>query len=464
MQVKFDDATIRNLEPAKQTDYVCMAKGEPGFGIRVLQTGTMTFFYQYKVDGQRRTMTLCNYVTASKKGGEKSLKDARELYHSELVKVKALRRWSSDAVDPVAEKKRQQVKRIAEEAARSQADTVAELCKEYIERHAMKFKRSWKEDERILNKEIVPAWGKRKAADIVKRDVLRALESIIDRGSPGQANNSFQVIRKMFNFAVERDILPFSPCNGLKLPAPKKTRDRVFTEQEIKAFWNNLLTCAMSNELRFALKLILITAQRPGEVIGMHTNEINGNWWTISADRAKNGKTHRVPLSGLAVEIIQQAIEHVRTIREIPTDVEYSGYIFPCPHLKKTESITRHALAVAVGRNLEWPVIDDKGKPVIGTDGNQTMNNRFSIDHFTPHDLRRTAATFMAQSGEMDEVIDAVLNHAKQGVIKVYNQYRYDKEKQMALEKWERKLLSIVTESQKKDNVVNIHVGKRKAA
>ena len=62
---------------------------------------------------------------------------------SPLVKVKAFRRGSSDGVDPVAEKKRQQVKRIAEEAAQSQADTVAELCKEYIERHAMKFKRSW---------------------------------------------------------------------------------------------------------------------------------------------------------------------------------------------------------------------------------------------------------------------------------------------------------------------------------
>ncbi len=372
-------------------------------------------------------------------------------------------RGSSDGVDPVAEKKRQQMERIAAEAARSQADTVAELCKEYIERHAMKFKRSWKEDERILNKEIIPSWGKRKASDIIKRDVLRVLESIIDRGSPGQANNSFQVIRKMFNFAVERDILPFSPCNGLKLPAPKKSRDRVLTEVEIKAFWNNISHCFLSNESRYALKLILVTAQRPGEVIGMHTNEIDGNWWTISADRAKNGKTHRVPLSNLALEIIQQAIAHVRTIREIPAEVEYSGFIFPCPHLIKTGSIARHALAVAVGRNIEWSVIDGKGKPVLGTDGSQTILNRFGIDHFTPHDLRRTAATFMAQAGEMDEVIDAVLNHAKQGVIKVYNQYRYDKEKQAALESWARKLNSIITET-KIDNVISFTEGKRKAA
>jgi len=73
-------------------------------------------------------------------------------------------------------------------------------------------------------------------------------------------------------------------------------------------------------------------------------------------------------------------------------------------------------------------------------DGSTTLG----ITIFTPHDLRRTAATAMAESGELDEVIDAVLNHSKQGIIKVYNLYRYDKEKQKALEAWERKLLGII--------------------
>ena len=71
--------------------------------------------------------------------------------------------------------------------------------------------------------------------------------------------------------------------------------------------------------------------------------------------------------------------------------------------------------------------------------------NKIGVEHFTPDDLRRTAATFMAESGEPDAVIDAILNHVKQGVIKVYNQYRYDKEKQAALESWARKLTGITT-------------------
>ena len=109
-----------------------------------------------------------------------------------------------------------------------------------------------------MEQEIILSWGKRKASDIIKRDVLRVLESIIDRGSPGQANNSFQVIRKMFNFAVERDILSFSPCDGLKLPAPKKSRDRVLTEVEIKAFWNNISHCFLSGDVTIPLTMNLL--------------------------------------------------------------------------------------------------------------------------------------------------------------------------------------------------------------
>jgi integrase len=89
-------------------------------------------------------------------------------------------------------------------------------------------------------------------------------------------------------------------------------------------------------------------------------------------------------------------------------------------------------------------LLDKKGNPLFGKDGEPATENRLGIDHFTPHDLRRTAATFMAQAGEMDEVIDAVLNHAKQGVIKVYNLYRYDKEKQKALTVWSDKIKIIL--------------------
>lgn len=434
--MRFSDMMLKKLKPTEKKYY---QREGGGFAIRVMPSGSITWLYIFTIDGKRREMNLGEYPAVK-------LEDARQKYND------AYKAFKKDGTNPATVAK-------DEKDERRNAPTVKELCEDYIKKHAMRFKKSWKEDERVLNREVIPAWGNRKAASIVKRDILQLLETIIDRGSPGMANNSFQVIRKMFNFAVERDILPFSPCTGVKLPAPKNSRDRVLSESEIKTFWDNIQACAISSEIRNALKLILVTAQRPGEVIGMHTDEIKDSWWTIPADRAKNGKTQRVPLSELASEIIAQAIAHTRTMREIPLEVEYSGFIFPCPHLKKQKSMERHALAIAVDRNRAWPVTDDQGNPVLDKDGNQVTENRFEIDHFTPHDLRRTAATFMAQAGEMDEVIDAVLNHAKQGVIKVYNQYRYDKEKQIALDTWARKLISITTG--KRGKVVPM---KRKAA
>jgi len=433
----FTDTMIKKLKP-EDKKYV---RGEGnGFTIRVMPSGAKTWLYVYALNDKRREMNLGSYPDVT-------LETARGKFEDAKKKVK-------NGIDPMAEKEQATHERLM-------APTVEKFCEEYIKRHAKRFKKSWEKDERILQYDVIPAWGKRKAADIVKRDVVLLLEKIVERGAPGMANNTFQVIRKMFNWGVEQDILTTTPCIGVKLPAPKQSRERVLSEAEIKTFWTNLDSCAMSGEIRRALRLILLTAQRPGEVIGMHTNEIDGDWWTIPAERSKNGKANRVPLTPLVKEIIAEGIEEVKQAREIPAEGEYEGFIFPTPSKKKAQSIAGQALIVAVARNLDFPLVDAKGKPLFNKEGKPATVNNIGIDHFTPHDLRRTAATFMAESGEMDEVIDAILNHAKKGVIKVYNQYRYDREKRMALESWGRKLTSIIS-NEAMGKVVSIQ-GRKKA-
>lgn len=426
--VNLTDPYIKKSLAPKDKEYSVREKG--GFGVRILPSGRKTFFFMYSVDGHRKFLNLGEYPATT-------LKQAREDYEQARQQVKALKAGKPEGVDPVEERKN----KSNEREEHRKAPTVKILVEDYIERHAKRFKRSWEKDEQILNRDVIPLWGKRKAAEIAKKDVVRILHGVVDRGAPAMANNCFQIIRKMFNWAVENDILTDTPCKGVKLPSPKVSRERTLAEAEIKTMWDTLDNCAMSEEIRRALKLILVTAQRPGEVIGMRSSEVDGNWWTIPAERAKNGKTHRVFLTKTALDLIGP----LKVLDEETGEEKPKGYVFRTPVKKKEQAMAPQALIVAVARGLAFPVADDIGNPVLDKDGNQVTENRVGIAHFTPHDLRRTAATFMAEMGTIDEVIDAILNHAKTGVIKVYNQYRYDKEKQVALESWERKLTSITT-------------------
>lgn len=419
---RFTDKYIVSLKAIEKEYWV--REGQ-GFTIRVYPSGEKGWYYIYTFDGRKRFMKLGTYPDVS-------LATARERFDVAKVKVK-------NGVDPLAEQESAKDERL-------KAPTLATLIEDYLEKHAKKFKRSWEEDERILNKEVLPFWGKRKAADITKRDVIKLVDDIVDRGAPVMANNTFKIIRKMFNWAVEKDILQASPAYLVKLPAPKVERDRALTEQEIKTLWSGLDNSSVSYEVKRALKLVLVTAQRPGEVTGMHTQEINDRWWTIPPERSKNGKAQRVYLTDTALDLIGA----LKVLEPKTGKYKDKGFIFPCPHKSKLKPIDRHALSRSLGRNFEFPLTDKNGKQLYDKDGKPATENRLGVDKFTPHDLRRTAATFMASMRIMDEVIDAVLNHAKQGIIKVYNQYRYDAEKQQALEAWERKLKSIITGEQGK--------------
>ena len=424
----FTDTMVRKLKPAEKK--IILGEGN-GFTIRVMPTGHKTWLYVFTISGRRREMNLGEYPAVT-------LETARGKFQLAQAKVK-------NGVDPLAE-----IEEIKQEHIN--APTVADLITEYIEKHAKPHKRGWEEDLRILNKDALPTWGKRKAKDIKKRDVVLLLEKIVERGSPGSANGNFKCIRKMFSFAVQRDILEHSPCDGVVMPAPLNRGDRVLTETEIKALWSNLDTCHISDEIRRALKLILLTGQRPGEVIGMHSGEIDGQWWTIPVERSKNKKAHRVYLTDTALELIGSKTGF---LFESPV----SGGVKKDGTTKEVKAIAVNAVALAIRRNTGVPVVDTRGKPLFSADGKPAVNNLLEVADFTPHDLRRTAATFMSQLGMLDEVIDAVLNHTKQGIIRTYNLNRYDREKQQALESWDRKLQAIIT-GKVKDNVVSIGTAK----
>lgn len=434
--MRFTDTYIRNLSVEEKKYY---KRESGGFTIRVLPSGVKTFLFVYTFDGKRREMNLGCYP-------DKKLVDARADYSAAY----SILHDRNNPRDPQAERDQLHSAARQDREDRRNAMTISGLITEYIEKHAKPSKRSWYEDERILNKDALVVWGNRKVEDIKKRDVVLLLESIIERGSPGSANNNFKIIRKMFRFAVQRDILEHSPCDGVVMPAPLNRGDRVLSAVEIKTLWNKLASCHASTDIKNAIKLILVTAQRPGEVIGMHSSEIDGKWWTIPAERSKNKKAHRVYLTDTARDLIGS----LKVLDKETQEMKPKGFIFPCTNLKKTQPMGRLSISQVVSRNLAVPVLVDN-KQLLDEDGKPVTENKLGVEDFTPHDLRRTAATFMSQIGFMDEIIDAVLNHTKQGIIRTYNLNRYDNEKQQALEAWERKLNGIISGTE--SNVIPIN-------
>ena len=399
MAEKFTDKMIEKLKPqAKIVDI----RERDGFGVRVLPSGVKTWFYIYRFDGKRRFLNLGHYPLLS-------LAEARKKHREALLMVE-------HGVDPLHDK-------VVKRLERQQTPTVEEFAREYfkaIESDPRYQLKSWSKVASVLRKEVLPALRKLKITDVTPRHLLLVTDAVVERKALVMANRVFAFASMLMNHAVEKRVLDANPFRGMKRPGGKEQgRDRVLTPAEIKMVWTNLAACNMTDEIRRAIKLVLVTAQRPGEVIGMHSSEIEGAWWTIPKERSKNGREHRVYLTATALSLLG--------------DMSGKGYVFKTV-LKGEKPMTQLAMNYAIRRALAWPLTDAGGNPLYQKSGKPATENRLGVDSFTPHDLRRTAATHMSQMGFSDEVIDAVLNHKKQGIIKVYNRNKYDIEKQQALE------------------------------
>ena len=191
----------------------------------------------------------------------------------------------------------------AKREARS-AESFGELANLYLERYAKAEKRSWREDERILNRDLLPRWRGRKAQEIKRADVIQLLDEIVDRNAPVMANRTRALISKIFNFGIKRGIVESNPAFGVDNPGHEQQRDRVLSEDEIRQLWNALETERPWSAAIF--RLGILTAQRRGEILGMKWDELDltARWWTIPAERAKNGLAHRVPLAPQALKIL----------------------------------------------------------------------------------------------------------------------------------------------------------------
>jgi integrase len=391
--VRLTDSRIKSISP-KESRFIEWEDGETGLGVRVFPSGVKSFVFMYRFDRKPRMMTIGKYPQVQLVEARRKVAIARE----ELEK----------GVDPGK-------KHMEKKEMERNAHTVKHLVEEYLEKWAKPRKRTWEEDQRCINKEVLPFIGKNKASAIRRRDIILILDRIMDRGSPGMANRTLNVITKLFNFGVERDILVGSPCTGMKMPAKKKQRDRTLTEIEIRKFWNKLPESGISPQVQSALKILFATGQRRGEVVSAEWKDfdLEKGWWEIPASKTKSERSHRIPLNGVAIGLLEE-------VKKISRD---SQYVFPSPRTGT------HIDPRAITRALR------KAQGYFGMD-----------EEFRPHDLRRSCATHLAEAGINRLIVAKILNHVDESVTgRHYDKYAYSDEKERAMTLWSRKLESIIT-------------------
>jgi integrase len=383
------DLKIKKLKPPASGQMEIWDSKLPGFGIRITSKGTISFVLLYRFYGKSRRYTIGRYPIVS-------LAAARASAHEALVKINA-------GGDPASEKRNYRKS--------SNGLLFEDLVEQFIEKYAKRHNKTWREAERILNRDFLPLWKNRQVDQITRADINHALDAIIDRGAPSGANHCFAMIRRVFNWAIERGLLEQSPCSGMKKPTKDISRDRVLTDEELLAIWK----AADQDAFPFGImtKLLILTAQRIGEVTTLHWQDLDlgEQLWNLEAGKNKSGIEHIVPLTKSTVELID-------TIPYLHNEL-----LFPAQKL-------------------------DANRPVSGISKFKARLDEVSqVYNWRMHDIRRTVATGMAKHRVPPHVVERILNHKSGtfgGVAGVYNRFGYLPEMREALETWETHLLGLI--------------------
>jgi integrase len=395
----------------------------PGLYLVIQPSGSRSWALRFRREGRPSKLTIGPVLDRRDDAAPASLSVGQP--HT-LTEARAAARMALQALAEGNDPTTAWEARQAAAKAEPECDLIRNLGASFIERYYKPRNRSWPEVERQFKAEINPKIGARRAQDIKKRDVLGLLDGIVDRGSPVTANRVFATLRKFFNWLVERDVLEASPCVGIKKPTAEQSRDRILTDDELKAFWK------ASEHFAYPFgpmwRLLLLTGQRREEVAGMRWKELDLGErpvWLIPASRTKNGEAHAVPLSPAAMEIIES----------LPR-IGKAGFVFTTTGESHVTGYSRSKARL---------------------DAKMALDALGAISPWTLHDLRRTMASGMARLNINLPVIEKVLNHTSGsfgGIVGVYQRHEFRDEKRKALEAWGRFVTDLMERQPPDSNVV----------
>lgn len=374
---KLTDLSVRRLAK-RDRPYMVWDSFQRGLAVRVEPTGHKSWKCVYPFHGRPRWYSIAAVDAIG-------LTEARRLAGRIMYQV-------AEGTDPAAERKAERGK-----------GTFEELAGYYVEQYAKKNNKSWVQADKLVKKHLLPKWGKLQAADISRADVKARMTAIT---APVVANQVLAAASAIFSWAIKEDLLKINPC--AKVDRNKTvSRERILSDRELSLFWKQFDQQGLLQST--ALKIILLTGQRPGEVSHMHRDHIEGDWWTLPGEPipaldwpgTKNAVSHRVFLTA-PVQALLAELEG------------YEGAVFKrLGHLPEA----MRDICERLGIN----------------------------DRATPHDLRRTFSSKVTGLGYGRDAMNRLTNHVSGGIESVYDRYTYAEENRKIWQAVAANILSQVT-------------------
>ena len=428
----FTDRFLKSIKPAEPGKRLIIYDAQvPGFGIRVTERSR---------EDSKGSFVLVARFPGSDNPVPRRIGDYPAL---SLAKARQIaREWREDLRQGIDPKAKEAERRRQEQ--RRRADTFAAVFTAYADEHLSTL-RTGADVKRAIETHVVSQWGQRPLTDIRRADVNELVREL-RKGAPIRANRVLAYLKTFFGWAVDQELVEASPAAAVKRPSKEVKRDRVLTDPEIQAIWE---ACGELSAFGRAFRFMLATGQRRSEVGEMTWREIDrtNQLWILSRERTKADRAHEVPLSTLALSIIDDC-------------PGLGEYVFSTGRSESAQTGSTGSARPISGWSKAKAALDKlavtKVKAIASERGEEAPTE-FSDWHL--HDLRRTAATHMAKLGVDRVVIGKVLNHAEQEVTAIYERHRYDAEKRRALDSWAQRLEEIVG-GRDDDKVVSIATGR----
>jgi integrase len=391
---RLTDRSVRAIKP-EAAAFAVWDTYQRGLVIRVQPTGQRAWKFVYS-RGRPRWFHIGDAAIG--------VDEARKIAAEVMVEV-------ARGKDPVAEKR-----------AERGSGTFGELAVRYVEEYAKRKNKSWRQADALVQRHLIPRWGKLDMKSITRADVRAAVGRI---ESPSVANQVRLAASAIFTWGTKQELVTVNPCRGVD-GNKMQSRDRVLSDGELPRFWAAFDSAGLVRSS--ALKTILLTGQRPGEVSCMRREHVVDGWWMIPGapdeklgwPGTKNEQSHRVWLPEAVREIIAEVGGGSTT-----------GFVF-------TVGSRRNAV----------DGLDDDMRAICAEIGVE--------DNVTPHDLRRTHGTMITRLGFGRDAMNRIQNHKEGGIASVYDRHQYSDENKRIMEAVAARIAALAEGRPEASNVVEL--------